>query len=147
MSEAVMRIGEVARHAGVRKSLIRYYEDIGVLPEAARVSGQRRYDETVLRRLAIIDVAQRAGLSLDDIRELLDPGDDPMSERLRELAERRLPQIEALIDRATRVRAWLQCASSCRCQQLDDCVLFDDAMLPSTRESTSFGPADRRSRR
>ena len=60
-----MRIGDVAQRAGVRTSLIRYYEDIGLLPEAERVSGQRRYDQTVLRRLAVIDVAQRAGMSLD----------------------------------------------------------------------------------
>src|SRR5919199_933661 len=83
-----MRIGEVAERAGVRVSLIRYYEEIGLLPEPARVSGQRRYDETVLRRLAVIDVAQRAGLTLDEIKDLVDHGNDPMSDRLR--AHRRL---------------------------------------------------------
>ena len=107
-----MRIGEVARRAGVRVSLIRYYEDIGLLPEPERVSGQRRYDETVLRRLAVIDVAQRAGLSLDEIRELVEHGNDPMSDRLRELAERRLPEIDALIERAQRVRTWLEAATA-----------------------------------
>jgi MerR family transcriptional regulator, redox-sensitive transcriptional activator SoxR len=104
MDEPQMRIGEVARRAGVRVSLIRYYEEIGLLPESDRVSGQRRYDDTVLRRLAVIDVAQRAGLSLDEIRELVQHGTDPMSDHLRELAERRLPEIDALIERAQRVR-------------------------------------------
>src|SRR3954464_13253668 len=89
--DETLRIGDVARTAGVRKSLIRYYELIGLLPEAPRVSGQRRYDASVLRRLAVIDVAQRAGLSLDEIRDLLELGTDPLSPRLRELAERRLP--------------------------------------------------------
>jgi len=126
-----MRIGEVARRAGVRVSLIRYYEEIGVLPEAPRVSGQRRYDEPVLRRLAVIDVAQRAGLSLDEIRELLEHGNEPMSERLRALAERRLPEIETLIDRAQRVRTWLQAAAGCDCERIDDCVLFDEARPPA----------------
>ena len=74
-----LRIGDVARAAGVRKSLIRYYEQIGLLPEAPRISGQRRYTEAVLRRLSVIDVAQRAGLSLDEIRELLAIGSDPVS--------------------------------------------------------------------
>jgi MerR family transcriptional regulator, redox-sensitive transcriptional activator SoxR len=120
-----MRIGEVAERASVRKSLIRYYEEIGLLPEAERVSGQRRYDESVLRRLAVIDVAQRAGLSLDEIRELVHHGNDPMSERLRDLAERRLPEIDALIDRAQRVRVWMEAARECRCQSIDDCALFD----------------------
>ena len=131
-----MRIGEVARRAGVRVSLIRYYEDIGLLPEAARVSGQRRYDETVLRRLAVIDVAQRAGLSLDEIRELVKHGNDPLSDRLRELAERRLPEIDALIERATRVRTWLESATRCDCQTIDECALFDDAQeLPSAQQA------------
>jgi MerR family redox-sensitive transcriptional activator SoxR len=126
-----MRIGAVARRAGVRVSLIRYYEEIGLLPEAERVSGQRRYDETVLRRMAVIDVAQRAGLSLGEIRELVEHGNDPMNERLRELAERRLPEIEALIERAQRVRAWLQEATRCDCRRIDDCALFDDPALPA----------------
>jgi MerR family transcriptional regulator, redox-sensitive transcriptional activator SoxR len=126
MQDAQMRIGEVARQAGVRVSLIRYYEDIGLLPEPERVSGQRRYDAGVLRRLSVIDVAQRAGLSLDEIRELLDHGNDPMSERLRELAERRLPEIDALIERARRVRQWLAAAQGCGCEAIDDCRLFDD---------------------
>lgn len=140
-----MRIGEVARRAGVRVSLIRYYEEIGLLPEADRVSGQRRYDETVLRRLAVIDVAQRAGLSLEEIRELVQHGNDPMNDRLRELAARRLPEIDALIDRARRVRAWLQDASNCSCERIDDCALFDDPALPSAR--TASIQRQRRSKR
>jgi MerR family transcriptional regulator, redox-sensitive transcriptional activator SoxR len=135
MDERQMRIGEAARRAGVRVSLIRYYEEIGLLPEPERVSGQRRYDETVLRRLAVIEVAQRAGLSLDEIRELVEHGNDPMNTRLRELAARRLPEIDALIDRAMRVRAWLQDATSCSCQRIDDCALFDDPPLPPARDA------------
>jgi MerR family redox-sensitive transcriptional activator SoxR len=122
-----LRIGEVARRAGVRTSLIRYYEDIGLLPQPERVSGQRRYDQSVLRRLAVIDVAQRAGMSLDEIRLLLEHGSEPMSGQLRELAVRKLPEIDALIDRAQRVRAWLNTATGCDCQRIDDCALFDEA--------------------
>jgi DNA-binding transcriptional MerR regulator len=124
-----MRIGQVAERAGVRVSLIRYYEDIGVLPDPDRVAGQRRYDESILRRLTVIDVAQRAGLSLTEIRELVEHGNDPMSEHLRALAERRLPEIDALIDRARRVRRWLEDATTCSCQRIDECALFDDAAL------------------
>ena len=133
--QVTMRIGEVAQRAGVNVSLVRYYDRIGLLAPAERVSGQRRYDESALRRLAVIDVAQRAGLSLDEIRELLDHGNDPVSERLRELAERRLPDIDALIDRAQRVRSWLDSATRCDCQSIDDCALFDDATLPPARQA------------
>src|SRR5687767_619874 len=107
----VMRIGEVAQRAGVRTSLIRYYEEVGLLPEPLRVSGQRRYDETVLRRLAVIDVAQRAGMSLDEIRLLIEHGNRPLSSQLQELAVRKLPEIDALIERAGRVRTWLEAAT------------------------------------
>jgi len=128
-----MRIGAVAEQAGVRVSLLRYYEEVGLLAPAERVSGQRRYDASVLRRLAVIDAAQRAGLSLAEIRELLEHGRVPMSDRLRELAERRLPEIDALIDRAVKVRAWLAEATRCGCASVDDCALFDDALLPPSR--------------
>jgi MerR family redox-sensitive transcriptional activator SoxR len=125
-NDAEMRIGDVARQAGVRVSLIRYYEEIGLLPQPPRVSGQRRYDRTVLRRLAVIDVAQRAGMSLDEIRVLVEHGNEPLSGQLRELAARKLPEIDALIERAERVRTWLQTASGCGCQSIDDCALFDE---------------------
>lgn len=130
-----MRIGDVAAKARVRTSQIRYYEEIGLLPAPERISGQRRYDETVLRRLSVIDVAQRAGLSLDEIRELVHHGNDPMSDRLRALAEHRLPEIDALIERATRVRAWLHAATSCDCERIDDCALFDAAPVVTADEA------------
>jgi MerR family redox-sensitive transcriptional activator SoxR len=126
-----MRIGEVASRAGVNTSLIRYYERIGLLSPAVRVSGQRRYEEPVLRRLAVIDVAQRAGLSLDEIRGLLEIGTDPLSVRLQDLARSKLPEIEALIDRAERVRAWLTTATGCECASVDECGLFDHAAVPA----------------
>ena len=135
MKQPRMRIGEVAARAGVATSQIRYYEEIGLLPPPERVSGQRRYDATILRRLSVIDVAQRAGLSLDEIGELVHHGNDPMSDRLRAVAQQRLPEIDALIERATRVRAWLQAATSCGCERIDDCALFDDAPLASAAEA------------
>jgi MerR family redox-sensitive transcriptional activator SoxR len=132
-----MRIGEVARRAGVKPSLIRYYEDLGLLPEPARISGQRRYGPAVLRRLAVIDVAQRAGMRLHEIKLLVDHGNEPMSRQLRELAERKLPEIDALMERAQRVRDWLDAASACQCQRIDDCALFDDA--PAAPRQPPFG--------
>ena len=54
----MLTIGEVARRARLRASALRYYEDVGVLPPAVRVRGQRRYDEAVLVRLAVVRLAQ-----------------------------------------------------------------------------------------
>ena len=120
-----LRIGQVAERAGLRKSAIRYYEDIGLLPEAERVSGQRVYDPSILRRLAMIDVSQRVGLSLDEIGELIDAGGGPISDQMQSLADRKLPEVEALIARAEVMRAWLESASRCACERVEDCGLFD----------------------
>lgn len=121
-------IGEVARRAGVRASAIRYYESIGLLPQPQRVSGQRRYADEILRTLSVIAAAQRAGLSLDEARELLtaSDGEGAVSERLRAIAHRKLPEVDALIERARLVRSWLEAAADCRCPTLQDCPLFDE---------------------
>jgi MerR family redox-sensitive transcriptional activator SoxR len=142
-SEATLTIGQVAAQAGVRTSAIRYYEDIGVLPAPERVAGMRRYTVDVLRRLAIIDVAQRAGFTLDEVRELLGGagGGGPASESVRDLAGRKLPEIEALIERAEAVKRWLEVASACECSTLDVCGLFDDRALGLPERGTNgHGP-------
>ncbi len=120
-----LTIGEVAARARINTSHIRYYERVGVLPHAERGSGgQRRYAPGVLDRLAIIDVAQRAGLTLDEIRDLT--GSENHGERIRALAARKLPAVEALIARAEAMRAWLHAAQSCDCATVDVCSLFSD---------------------
>jgi MerR family transcriptional regulator, redox-sensitive transcriptional activator SoxR len=133
----VLSIGEVARESGKAASAIRYYEEIGLLPDPPRVSGRRRYPREVVRMLAVIETAQRAGLTLDEIRLLLQvsPNDGAGADRLREVAERKLPEVVALIERATLVRGWLEDAARCVCPTLDDCPLFEPARLPE-REPT-----------
>jgi MerR family redox-sensitive transcriptional activator SoxR len=125
--EATLSIGEVARRAGLNASAIRYYEGLGVLPEPERASGQRRYTEETVRRLHVIEVAKRAGFTLDEARVLLATQDDgtPASEQIRELALRKLPDVDALIARAQAMRDWLQTATGCNCDTLDVCALFD----------------------
>jgi MerR family transcriptional regulator, redox-sensitive transcriptional activator SoxR len=135
-----LTIGEVARRSGVSASAVRYYESVGVLPEPERVSGQRRYTPDVLRRLAIIAVAQRAGCSLGEIRDLLRAGDQPPSQRVRALAAHKLPEVERRIEHVHAVHAWLQLASLCDCETLDGCALFDDrALRPREPERRRVG--------
>lgn len=127
-----LSIGEVASRAGVRASSIRYYESVGVLPEPVRESGRRRYGPDAVDRLRAIAVAQQAGFSLDEISELLDGSEGgEVSGRLRELAKRKLPEVEELIARAESMKAWLEAASDCGCPSLDVCALFDDANNPA----------------
>jgi MerR family transcriptional regulator, redox-sensitive transcriptional activator SoxR len=137
---ASLTIGEVAARAGVNTSHIRYYERVGVLPKPERSGGQRRYDEDVLNRLAIVDVAQRAGLTLDEICDLTGPDSrgGPAGDRIRELAERKLPDIDALIARAQAVKAWLELARSCDCGTVDVCSLFTDPAVAPPPSNTKL---------
>jgi MerR family redox-sensitive transcriptional activator SoxR len=144
-SRELLPIGDVAQASGRSASSIRYYERVGLIPAPERVSGQRRYPRAVLRTLAIIETAQRAGLTLAEIKALLaadagqpshpdagHPGDAGApknpgpSDRLRQVATRKLPEVRALIERAERVRRWLEAAADCACPTLDDCQLFGE---------------------
>jgi MerR family transcriptional regulator, redox-sensitive transcriptional activator SoxR len=138
MSSETLAIGDVARISGKAPSAIRYYESIGLIATPARESGRRRYPVEVVRSLAVIDTAQRAGLALDDIRLLLSAsGDDAETvERLREVAERRLPVLREAIARAEVVREWLEQAAACCCPTLETCPLFEQpSPLPDRRLS------------
>lgn len=59
-----LTISQVARQVGLQPSAIRYYEQIGILLSAQRIGGMRRYDTTVLRRLAVIQRARQTGFTL-----------------------------------------------------------------------------------
>ena len=122
---ATLTIGEVARRAGVRTSALRYYEEVGVLPPAERVSGQRRYDEAVLTRLAVIRLAQELGFSVAEIRALVESFDDVAvpSQRWRELARRKLTEVDALITHAEHMKQLLEESLDCGCLTLDACTL------------------------
>ena len=136
-----LTIGQVAARAGLRTSSIRYYESIGVLADPERVSGQRRYSPEIFVRLGFIDVAQRAGFSLEEIRELLeDSSKTQASERLQELARRKLPDVEQLIARAEAMKGWLEAANSCECPTLEMCLLFEDEAQASLQGRVTAGP-------
>ena len=120
-----MLIGELARRAGVRASAIRYYEEIGLMQPPERASGRRRYGTDALQRLSVIAAAQLVGLSLAEIRALLEADDrGAVSGRLQDLARRKLPEVDALIEHARLVRGWLEAAADCECPSLEDCPLF-----------------------
>ena len=124
-----MSIGEVARNTGVRPSALRYYESVGLLPLPERANGRRRYDGELLRevldRLAVVRVAQQAGFTISEIRTLLDgfSEDTPPSERWRLLARDKLPEVEALVERALSMKDFLERGLRCECLRLEDCSL------------------------
>ena len=119
-----LTIGEVARQAGIRASAIRYYESVGLLPLPKRTSGQRRYDASVLRKLAFIQAAQAVGFSVAEMRMLLDEMDEhaPISARWQSLARRKLSEVDTLIQRAQSMRQMLEQGLRCTCPDLDQCI-------------------------
>jgi DNA-binding transcriptional MerR regulator len=71
MSDQLLTIGELARRAGVATSALRYYEELGLLPPAARISGQRRYPESTVGLVGIILLLREVGFSLAEQRVLM----------------------------------------------------------------------------
>jgi MerR family transcriptional regulator, redox-sensitive transcriptional activator SoxR len=119
-----LTISQVARQIRLRPSAIRYYERIGLLPTAERLSGQRRYDPRVLYRLAIIQRARQLGFTLAEIRYLFVGFRDVTraSERWRMLSLRKLAELEQLMNGIKTVQGLLKkLMTKCRCDTLDQC--------------------------
>ena len=131
-----MTIGEVARAAGLAPSTLRYWERVGVLPAPRRVSGQRRYDDRIFDRLAIVRVAQEAGFDIDEIRTLLHgfARAVPPSTRWRALANAKLEEIDAAIARAEAMKRVLREGLECDCLRLEDCALLANVEPSASRQ-------------
>ena len=99
-------------------------ESVDLLPAAPRVNGRRRYDASVLRRLAVVDLAQQAGFTIGEIRTLLHGFSRraPPSLRWRKLAKRKLCEIEERIERAQAMKRVLTRLQRCECPTLEDCA-------------------------
>jgi len=124
-----LTIGEVARRAGIRPSALRYYDSIGLLPAPARVNGRRRYDERTVQMLNVVHLAQRAGFTVAEIQTLLHgfAPDTPPAARWRPLAQRKLRELDALIEHALQMKGILETGLNCGCLRLEDCaVALDD---------------------
>lgn len=102
-----MKIGEVARQAGVATSALRFYEEAGLLPEPERTpSGYREYDSSVMDRLAFIRAGQAVGLTLADLKEVLrirDQGEAPCR-HVTDLIETRVREVDERIEDLRRLR-------------------------------------------
>lgn len=120
-----LTIGEVARQIGLRPSALRYYESIGLLPASRRVNGRRRYDESILQRLALLQLAQRAGFTMAEIQTLFHgfAPDTPPATRWQELAQKKMGELDSLIARAQQMKHFLEGGLRCQCLRLEDCVI------------------------
>ncbi len=118
-----MTIGELASLSGIPASTIRYWEAAGVLPKPARVSGQRRYGAEAVHRIAVLQLAQRCGFGLPEMRRLLHGFEFhvPASRRWMELAKAKRREVDEQIARLRVMRRLIDRVLECKCVDLLEC--------------------------
>ncbi len=138
-----MKIGELARRTGLTASRIRFYESLGLLPMVARMpNGYRHYPKDALLVLELIDTAQQAGFSLDEIRTLLPANLENWDHAmLVATLRRKLADIAALQARLAASKGQLQALLSEIESKPDDITCADNArrvlsrMLPGSQDA------------
>lgn len=126
-----LSIGEVAARTGHTPSGLRHWESVGLLPPPPRVAGKRRYPASVVDRIAVIDLARRAGFTLAQIQALVDgvaAGTAPPAQWAA-LADEKLTEIDALIARAQATRQLLEALRRCDCPTLEACAGRSSALV------------------
>jgi MerR family redox-sensitive transcriptional activator SoxR len=121
-----MTVGEVAERSGVAVSTLHFYEAEGLITSWRNSGNQRRYAREVLRRVAVIKVAQRTGIPLKEIREALATLPEkrtPTSADWKKLSARWRAQLSDRIERLTRLRDQLDGCIGCGCLSVDSCPL------------------------
>lgn len=121
-----MTIGEVARRSGVSVATLHFYESRGLISSWRTSGNQRRYPRGILRRIAVIKVAQRAGIPLAEIQQalsVLPPNSAPSAADWRRLSQLWRADLDARIQRLTQLRDQLSECIGCGCLSLQDCPL------------------------
>ena len=118
-----MSISEFAKAFGVRPSALRFYERIGLLNSAGRISGRRHYDKTAETRLAFILSAQESGFTLSEIKELISVLLNGTSPRRLwpHAAEIKRLRLEKEIQRLRAAQRSLKRQAGCQCRTLQEC--------------------------
>lgn len=121
-----LAVGDVARRSGVAVSALHFYEAKGLIKSWRNAGNQRRYARDVLRRVALIKVAQRTGIPLGAIRKALKslPGErTPTAEDWKKLSALWRSELNDRIERLTRLRDQLDGCIGCGCLSLEVCPL------------------------
>ncbi len=125
-SPPTLSVGEVAKRSGIAVSTLHFYEAKGLIRSLRTEGNQRRYPRGVLRRVAVIKVAQRTGMPLSEIREALAalPSDRaPSAEDWRTLSTNWRDELDARIRRLTQLRDQLGDCIGCGCLSMTACPL------------------------
>ncbi|MBR7653175.1 redox-sensitive transcriptional activator SoxR [Ochrobactrum oryzae] len=121
-----LTVGDVSRRAGVAVSTVHFYETKGLIEGWRTEGNQRRYHRAVLRRIAIIKIAQRAGIPLAIIREALAdlPHDHvPTAEDWKGFSEAWKDMLQERIDSLMQLRDQITSCIGCGCLSLSECPL------------------------
>lgn len=121
-----LTVGEVARRSGVAISILHFYESQGLIGSWRNSGNQRRYVREVLRRVAIIKVAQRSGISLASIRKALEALPDrrtPDTDDWRRLSAEWKAELNRRIVQLTQLRDQMESCIGCGCLSLESCPL------------------------
>ena len=123
MSDRLLTIGELARRAGVSTAALRYYEELGLLPPAPRISGQRRYPESALGFVGIILLLGDVGFTLAERKTFIASSSVALDDR-RRLARRKLAELDDQIVKAQTAREAIDHALSCPHDDIFECPTF-----------------------
>lgn len=124
----LLTIGEVARRSGFPQSALRYYEREGLLRADRTSGGQRRYQRSVLRRLAFIRAARTIGVGLDEVREGLDrlpDGRTPTKADWTRLSRAWRGRLDEQIQALVALRDGLDSCIGCGCLSMQRCRLWN----------------------
>ena len=124
--DQMLTVGEVAARSGVAVSALHYYEAEGLIRSIRTAGNQRRFPRGMLRRIAIIKVAQRMGIALADIRQALEalPADQaPAAKDWKRLSARWKETLDARIQTLTALRDQLGDCIGCGCLSMEVCPL------------------------
>jgi DNA-binding transcriptional MerR regulator len=120
----LLTIGELARRTGVTASALRYYEELGLLPAPARISGQRRYPESAARLVAAILLYSDARFTLTEQRVLLATRASTPRDR-RQLMQRKLAELDEQIATAQAAREAIRHGLRCPHEDITQCPNFN----------------------
>lgn len=124
--EELLSVGELAARSGVAVSAIHFYEAKGLITSVRNPGNQRRFARSELRRVAVIKVAQRAGISLGEIRDALETlptGRTVTARDWSRLSKRWKNALDERIHRLTALRDQLGDCIGCGCLSLKTCPL------------------------
>lgn len=150
MQDEWLSIGDVAARTGLAASALRYYEAEALISGTRTAGGQRRFHRDMLRRVAFIRVAQRVGLTLDEIRDALatlPASRSPNKADWARLSKAWKPRLDDQIAVLERLRDDLTSCIGCGCLSFRVCALYnpdDEASTLGTGPRYLLGdsPAD-----